>query len=499
MIGFLNKKSVLLSGIQVDRLKKSFMKCNNWILSLALLVSFTVFSQEKHIKHTVAKGETISKIAQQYNIKANAIYELNPDARNGIKFKSILLIPASLKEVTKVTASVPTKSNVKAHAVLPKETIYGIAKQYGLTITDLYRENPTLEQTGLRKGGTIKIPVTETNANLIAQNTATSDIITKEDNHLLAAANDNNNVTATVREVLPSETKYAIAREFGITVAEIEAANPILVTEPLKIGQKLTIPAKVGTNSGTNEVTIVNTQITAPIKPVMVEKEASVVKPTVVSEVIAVSDAPEVEIVREVLAKETKYAIANEYGITVAELERQNPKIKKGLPVGYQLNIRTKKQIESKSAFVVKDIITNTSVDTNYDVKSFHGTDFLDQLVSTASENIGTRYRSGGTTKAGFDCSGLMCSTFGAFDIDLPRTSYEQSQYGTKINNEDAQKGDLIFFKTNGRGQVNHVGMVVEVNDGDIKFIHAASTGVIISSIKEKYYSKRVTQINRVL
>jgi cell wall-associated NlpC family hydrolase len=47
------------------------------------------------------------------------------------------------------------------------------------------------------------------------------------------------------------------------------------------------------------------------------------------------------------------------------------------------------------------------------------------------------------------------------------------------------------FFKTNGRRQVNHVGMVVEVNNGDIKFIHAStSNGVIISSIKEKYYSK---------
>ena len=184
----------------------------------------------------------------------------------------------------------------------------------------------------------------------------------------------------------------------------------------------------------------------------------------------------------------------------MAELERQNPKIKNGLPVGYQLNIRTKKPIETKSAFVVQDVINNPNVDTKYDVKAFHGSDFLDQLVLTASENIGTRYRAGGTSKEGFDCSGLICTTFGAFDIDLPRTSFEQSQYGTKIDSENAQKGDLIFFKTNGRRQVNHVGMVVEVNNGEIKFIHAStSNGVIISSIKEKYYSKRVTQINRVL
>jgi cell wall-associated NlpC family hydrolase len=61
--------------------------------------------------------------------------------------------------------------------------------------------------------------------------------------------------------------------------------------------------------------------------------------------------------------------------------------------------------------FVVKDVITNPNVDTNYDVKLFTEL-ILDQLVSTASENIGTRYRSGGTTKEGFDCSGLMCTTF---------------------------------------------------------------------------------------
>jgi cell wall-associated NlpC family hydrolase len=82
----------------------------------------------------------------------------------------------------------------------------------------------------------------------------------------------------------------------------------------------------------------------------------------------------------------------------------------------------------------------------------------------------------------------------------LPRTSIEQSQYGVKIDTEDAQKGDLIFFKTNGRRQINHVGMVVEAVDGDIKFIHASvSGGVIISSVKEKYYKKKVTQVNRVL
>jgi cell wall-associated NlpC family hydrolase len=61
----------------------------------------------------------------------------------------------------------------------------------------------------------------------------------------------------------------------------------------------------------------------------------------------------------------------------------------------------TTKPIESKSTFAA--VTGSSAVDTNYDV-AFHGTDFFRSLVSTASENIG-RYRAGGTTKAGFDCS----------------------------------------------------------------------------------------------
>ena len=121
-------------------------------------------------------------------------------------------------------------------------------------------------------------------------------------------------------------------------------------------------------------------------------------------------------------------------------------------------------------------------------------------MIDTASTNIGTRYRSGGTTKGGFDCSGLMVATFAAFEIKLPRSSIEQSSYGTKINTEEAQKGDLIFFKTNGRRRINHVGMVVEVCEGEIKFIHSSiRKGVIISSTRENYYKRSFAQVNRVL
>ena len=124
----------------------------------------------------------------------------------------------------------------------------------------------------------------------------------------------------------------------------------------------------------------------------------------------------------------------------------------------------------------------------------------IEQLINSASDNLGTAYRDGGTTAAGFDCSGLMYSTFKKFDITLPRSSYEMAEAGTVIDPQNAKKGDLIFFINRGQSRINHVGMIVEVNGDEIKFIHSSTNGgVMISSLKESYYDRTFKQINRII
>lgn len=126
----------------------------------------------------------------------------------------------------------------------------------------------------------------------------------------------------------------------------------------------------------------------------------------------------------------------------------------------------------------------------------------IKQLIDSATDNIGVRYKYGGTTNAGFDCSGLISTIFSCYNISIPHSSYEQSKLGMIINQdrEEAKKGDLIFFKTNGESQINHVGIVIEVDDDEIKFIHTSgSKGVIISSTKESYYQRTFAQLNRIL
>ncbi|OYX82327.1 MAG: glycoside hydrolase [Flavobacteriales bacterium 32-34-25] len=125
-----------------------------------------------------------------------------------------------------------------------------------------------------------------------------------------------------------------------------------------------------------------------------------------------------------------------------------------------------------------------------------------EQIIESASKNLGAPYKYAGTTKSGFDCSGLVFTTFNQFDIKLPRSSADQSKVGIDLgkNISKAQKGDLIFFKTNNRSKINHVGIVVETKDDELEFIHSStSRGVIISSTKESYYERTFAQLNRIL
>ncbi|MRI01774.1 DUF1460 domain-containing protein [Kriegella sp. EG-1] len=123
-----------------------------------------------------------------------------------------------------------------------------------------------------------------------------------------------------------------------------------------------------------------------------------------------------------------------------------------------------------------------------------------DEIINTALTFSGTRYKFGGTSKKGMDCSGLLYVAFGEHDVSLPRVSYHMAEEGKRINVRNVEKGDLLFFKTNRKSKrINHVGMVVATGD-EIKFIHASSSrGVIVSSLREGYWNSAFVKANRIL
>lgn len=125
-----------------------------------------------------------------------------------------------------------------------------------------------------------------------------------------------------------------------------------------------------------------------------------------------------------------------------------------------------------------------------------------DKVIKAARSYIGTPYKFGGTSRAGMDCSGLMMLCFKEINIDLPRTSAEQSNVGESVKYVDLRPGDLVFFTDKkGNSKVTHAGLVSKVNGPrDVKFIHASTKlGVVESDLYVSYYESILIKAKRVL
>jgi len=115
----------------------------------------------------------------------------------------------------------------------------------------------------------------------------------------------------------------------------------------------------------------------------------------------------------------------------------------------------------------------------------------MPQVVQAARSFIGTPYLTGGTSRTGMDCSGLVLNSYQAVGYTMPRISYQQADAGLPIAEKDLTKGDLVFFTDRkGNTQITHVGIITDVQlPAKVQFIHAStSLGVVENNLKQKYW-----------
>ncbi|WP_299228414.1 C40 family peptidase [uncultured Psychroserpens sp.] len=125
----------------------------------------------------------------------------------------------------------------------------------------------------------------------------------------------------------------------------------------------------------------------------------------------------------------------------------------------------------------------------------------ISNIIDYAKTFEGTRYKYGGTTKKGMDCSGLVVTAFKKEEVYLPRTTDDLSRRGEWIDVKDVKEGDLLFFATKKNSRkVNHVGIVTKSRPGYVEFIHSTtSKGVITSNLSERYWYLAYVQARRVV
>lgn len=347
------------------------------------------------------------------------------------------------------------------HTVVEGESIYSIAKKYKVSESDIYELNPKSKGALLQLKTVLLIP---------NKNSKSKD--KKE-------VNSSKNLSSETHIVESGESLYKIAKKYDISLEKLKELNPDIKPETIQIGDKIVIVAKK--------------EISKPKKQQPLEKVKTDIIPINKDANLCIDELGNQ--VHTVSKGETLYKLSKKYKVSVRDLEEMNPEIVANLPIGYEVIVKKGNvELEKNQNIVVE-------VPKEIEEISPENMSKAEFLIAKASQHIGTRYRGGGTTSAGFDCSGLMFSTFKNIDMTLPRSSSSMAAgAGYRIERSQAQKGDLIFFTTNGRGSINHVGMITEINGDEIKFIHSSvQAGVIISSTEEPYYKRRFVQINRVL
>lgn len=283
----------------------------------------------------------------------------------------------------------------------------------------------------------------------------------------------NNLVMAQDTHVVKSgECLWNIASSNGVTVDSIRNLNN-LNSDLLKIGQVLILnspattpapavtpaPAPVPAQTAAPEVAPVPAVVPAPAIPL-----AAMVSPT--TDYLVQSG-------------DTLWGISIRYGTTVANLRAINGLTSDTLRVGQTLKV-------SGTATIPAGPTVSRSG------SSVSG----DRVVAKAAEYLGTPYRYGGSSPAGFDCSGFTKYIFSQFDISLNRSSSDQYSNGVAVSRDELLPGDLVFFNT--YGGISHVGIYC----GNGKFIHSSSPssgGVIYSSLSEKYYAPKYVGARRVI
>lgn len=278
-------------------------------------------------------------------------------------------------------------------------------------------------------------------------------------------------LAAKTHRVKKQENIQTIAKKYHVTVEELKAANN-LVGNSIKPRRLLVIPPRTETASS----------------------DASVYK---------------------VKKSETLSRISKKTGVSVSELKRLNglssSRVKRGKVLVLRdsapeprVKVAKKLQLRHRDLFSDKDyersLLELTELEPEQQVDLRKSTelnvDGVQELKKSAYGFLGTRYRFGGTSRAGgIDCSGFVQKVFREVEVSLPRTAREQFQVGSVVAPGDLQKGDLIFFSTYA-SYPSHVGIYL----GNNKMIHASSRDrrVVISAMNTSYYRSRFLGAKRI-
>jgi cell wall-associated NlpC family hydrolase len=270
--------------------------------------------------------------------------------------------------------------------------------------------------------------------------------------------------------VRQGDNDWTLARRAGVSVAEFRAMNPGIAWRSLQIGQRLRAPGATASQSER-----------------IATKRAKITRDSVI-----VRRGPSTDSARVTQVNQGRVAtiVDRENGWYKLRFDGGSSGWVRGdllSPVSAAAVASARPAQTPRAERIVREAPRRVAAKTE-------GSSGL-KLLDTANRYRGVRYRFGGTTSRGFDCSGFVSHVFRTHGIRLPRTSQEQATVGQPVAKNELRKGDLVFFRTRG-SRISHVGIYIDGGN----FIHSSSGGgkVEVDSLTSGYYARRFAGARRV-
>jgi LysM repeat protein len=276
--------------------------------------------------------------------------------------------------------------------------------------------------------------------------------------------------------VRPGDTLYGISRSFGVSIEALKKANA-LEGDSIKPKQVLTIPTQRGKK--TDEVARKSSNRIS--KKLSGETDSYVVQ-----------------------KGDSLYSISKKLGLSIEEIKKMNGLQTSTLKIDQVLLLpkdESRLDEETEELGDREEIAgaSQTEGEKGESVASatlgkWSNPEERNLFVRVVKTFLGVPYKLGGSTLRGIDCSAFVKKIYEIFNIELPRTTREQFSVGKKVEKDQLEEGDLVFFKR--RGNSAHVGIYI----GDNQFVHASSYNrqVKIDYLDTPYYSKRFLRGVRV-
>jgi peptidoglycan DL-endopeptidase LytE len=303
------------------------------------------------------------------------------------------------------------------------------------------------------------------------------------------------------------DSLYSIAKTYNTTFEALQALNKMPKTR-LKIGQSIKVPVPQSAASANKSVNATDASPQAGVKKDEDKEQASNLesKTAPTKKSTRTKEKPSKEIIMEsykVRRGDSLLKIAKSFHITPNELQAVNKLKNNRIKAGQTIQIPVEKTYQSKASMPAKLKVVLAASQAAFREEipepdpSVKDLPLKDRLVEAGFQMLGIRYRfSGNSEKTGLDCSALVRNLFSKVNIHLPRSSRDQFKEGEKVDRDNLQVGDLVFFSSGGKTP-NHVGIYL----GNNKFLHAARRAkqVIVSDLNKLWYETRYLGARRIM